>query len=140
VPDLEAGRGALGGLYTSLHAARTPLVAVTACDMPFVSLPLFEAERDLILRTGADVVLPETVHGLEPLHAVYRRETCLPTIETALRAGEWKLIVWLPKVTVIKLTADTTLKADPSGLAFWNLNTPEDFRRAEERAGKLETN
>jgi molybdopterin-guanine dinucleotide biosynthesis protein A len=23
---------------------------------------------------------------------------------------------------------------DPQGLAFWNLNTPEDFRQAEERA------
>ena len=139
VPDLEPGRGALGGLYTSLKAAGTPLVAVTACDMPFASLRLFETERDLLLQTGADVVIPETEHGLEPLHAVYRRETCLPSVEAALNAGEWKLIAWLPRVAVYKLPGDVISEFDPLGLAFWNLNTPQDFHQAEERARKLDT-
>ncbi len=36
-PDRLPGSGALGGLLTAIEAARTPLVAVVACDMPFAS-------------------------------------------------------------------------------------------------------
>ena len=34
--DLITGKGALGGLFTAFSIAHTPLVAVVACDMPFV--------------------------------------------------------------------------------------------------------
>jgi molybdopterin-guanine dinucleotide biosynthesis protein A len=132
--DLEPGRGALGGLYTALHAAQHSLVAVAACDMPFASRALFEYERDLLIETGADVVIPSSAEGLEPLHAVYRRAACMPAIQDALAAGEWKLIAWFPAVTVHTLTPAETARYDPQGLAFLNLNTPEEFRQAERLA------
>ena len=144
--DLQPGRGALGGLYTALHAAQHPLVAVVACDMPFASRALFEYERDLLVETGADVVIPSSAEGaehslsLEPLHAVYRRATCLLAIEDALAAGEWKLISWFPKVKVRTLTPAETTRHDPQGaehslsLTFLNLNTPEEFHLAEQLA------
>ena len=132
--DLLPGRGALGGLYTAINAAKHPLVAVAACDMPFASRALFEYERDLLIETGADVVIPSSAEGLEPLHAVYRRATCLPAIQDALAAGEWKLIAWFPNVKVRTLTPEETARHDPQGLAFLNLNTSEDFRQAERLA------
>ena len=46
-PDLIPGRGALGGLYTALSAASQPLVAVVACDMPFVNAEMLAAGRDM---------------------------------------------------------------------------------------------
>ena len=61
--------------------------------------------------------------GLEPLHAVYRRETCIPAIEAAIEADLWKLISWFPQVKVHVLQPDEVKTYDPSGLAFWNLNT-----------------
>jgi molybdopterin-guanine dinucleotide biosynthesis protein A len=137
--DLEPGRGVLGGLYTALHAAKHPLVAVAACDMPFASRALFEYERDLLIETGADVVIPSSADGLEPLHAVYRRATCLPAIQEALMAGEWKLIAWFPAVKVRTLTPAETARHDPQGLAFLNLNTPEEFRQAERLATESAT-
>jgi molybdopterin-guanine dinucleotide biosynthesis protein A len=136
--DLQPGRGALGGLYTALHAAKHPLVAVAACDMPFASRALFEYERDLLIETGADVVIPSSAEGLEPLHAVYRRATCLPAIQGALEASEWKLIAWFPKVRVRTLTPAETARHDPQGLAFLNLNTPEEFRQAERLASNAQ--
>jgi molybdopterin-guanine dinucleotide biosynthesis protein A len=69
--------------------------------------------------------------GYEPLHAVYRRETCLPAIETAIDTDQWKVIAWFPQVKVRVLTPDEVRQFDPSGLAFWNVNTPEEFSRAE---------
>ena len=137
-PDLKPGRGALGGLYTALSSATCEAVAVVACDMPFASPKLIEAASKLLLKEEADVVIPDSGGGLEPLHAVYRRETCIPAIEAAIEADLWKLISWFPQVKVHVLQPDEVKTYDPSGLAFWNLNTPEEFAEAERRA-KLES-
>jgi molybdopterin-guanine dinucleotide biosynthesis protein A len=134
VPDLKPGRGALGGLYTAIASATFPLVAVVACDMPFASSMLFEGARRLMVEEEADVVIAMSDEGYEPIHALYRRETCLPAIESAIDADQWKVISWFPKVKVRTLTPDEVRSFDPSGLCFWNLNTPEEFAEAEKRA------
>ncbi len=134
VPDLKPGRGALGGLYTAIASAASPLVAVVACDMPFASPMLFEGALKLMVEEAADVVIAQTDEGYEPLHALYRRETCLPAIESAIDADQWKVISWFPQVKVRMLTSDEVRSFDPSGLCFWNLNTPEEFIEAEQRA------
>jgi molybdopterin-guanine dinucleotide biosynthesis protein A len=133
-PDLKPGRGALGGLYTAIASASNPVVAVVACDMPFASATLIEAATKLLLEEGADVVIAKTEEGYEPIHAVYRRETCLPAIETAIEADMWKVIAWFPQVKVRVLTSEEIKRYDPSGLAFWNVNTPEEFLEAEKIA------
>jgi molybdopterin-guanine dinucleotide biosynthesis protein A len=134
VPDLKPGRGSLGGLYTALFSARHPVVAVVACDMPFASPSLFEAAHRLLVEEKADVVIPKTDEGYEPIHAIYRRAACIPAIEFAIDAGQWKVIAWFPQVKVRTLTLEEIRLYDPSGLAFWNLNTPEEFAEAERRA------
>jgi molybdopterin-guanine dinucleotide biosynthesis protein A len=132
VPDLKPGRGALGGLYTAITSAASPLVAVVACDMPFASSAFFEGGIRLMVEEAADVVIGKTDESYEPLHALYRRETCLPAIESAIDADQWKVISWFAKVKVRTLTPDEIKSFDPSGLCFWNLNTPEEFIKAEE--------
>ena len=82
--DILPNCGSLGGLYTSLLVAKYPLVAAAACDLPFVNQGLFNHAISLLSGSDADVVIPCTSHGLEPLHAVYRRETCLPIIKKAM--------------------------------------------------------
>jgi len=134
LPDLKPGRGALGGLYTAITSATSPLVAVVACDMPFASAIFFEGARKLLVKEDADVVIAKTDEGYEPFHALYRRETCLPAIEAAIDADQWKVIAWFPKVKVYELTLEEVKDFDPSGVCFWNLNTPEEFMEAEQRA------
>jgi molybdopterin-guanine dinucleotide biosynthesis protein A len=132
--DIKPGRGPLGGLYTALVSAKYPCVAVVACDMPFASAQLLVAAAGLLSRDDADVVIAETAEGFEPLHAVYRRETCIPAIESAMEADQWRVISWLPQVKVRKLTPDELGRFDPESLAFWNVNTPDEFSKAEQRA------
>jgi molybdopterin-guanine dinucleotide biosynthesis protein A len=139
--DLKPGRGALGGLYTAIASAKNPIVAVVACDMPFASAKLIEAAGRLLIEEEADVVIARVApraeragkseEGYEPLHAVYRRETCLPAIEAAIDADQWKVIAWFPHVKVRILTPEEIKRYDPFGLAFWNVNTPEEFAEAE---------
>ncbi len=135
--DLRPGRGPLGGLYTALACAHYPRVAVVACDMPFASGPLLIASAGLLRQERADVVIAETPEGYEPLHAVYRRDTCIPAIETAMDADQWRVISWFPRVQVRRLTAAELERYDPDGLAFSNVNTPEEFAAAEKRASEL---
>lgn len=134
IPDLKPGRGALGGLYTAIASASELYVAVVACDMPFASAPLLEAATRLMVQEGADVVIAKGDEGYEPLHAVYRRATCLPAIEAAIAADQWRVIAWFPEVKVRVLTSDEIKSYDSTGLAFWNVNTPEEFAKAEELA------
>ncbi|MBI5824006.1 MAG: molybdenum cofactor guanylyltransferase [Chloroflexi bacterium] len=134
VPDLRPGRGALGGLYTAAASASHPFVAVAACDMPFASQNFFESAHRLMVKEEADVVIVKTEEGYEPFHALYRRETCLPAIEAAIDADQWKAIAWFPQVKVRTLSPDEIKIFDPSGLCFWNLNTPEDFLQTEQHA------
>ena len=133
-PDLKPGRGALGGLYTAIISASHPLVAVVACDMPFASPTLIEAASQLLIQEEADVVIAKSDEGYEPFHAVYRRETCLSAIESAIDADQWKVIAWFPQVKVRVLTSEELKRFDPDRVAFWNVNTPEEFAQAEQLA------
>ncbi len=133
-PDLIAGRGALGGLYTALASARHPAVAVVACDMPFASPGLFEAAARILIQERADVAIAESPEGFEPLHAVYRRAACIPAIRSAIESDQWRLVAWFPQVKVRRLTPEEVRQHDPMGLAFSNVNTPEEFAEAERRA------
>jgi molybdopterin-guanine dinucleotide biosynthesis protein A len=139
--DLKPGRGALGGLHTALASASHPLVAVVACDMPFANLELIAYARDLLLNSEEeDVAIPESGDGMtEPFHAVYRRETCLPAVAQAIDSDQWKLISWFPQVKVRRITPAEISRLDPHGLAFSNVNTPEELLQAEQRAREIET-
>jgi len=133
--DLKPGRGALGGLYTALFSAKYPIVAVAACDMPFARAQLFKAASDILVQEEADVVIAKTDEGYEPLHAVYRRETCIAAVEAAISSDKWRMDAWFPQVKLRILTIEEIRRYDPQGLAFSNINTPEEFAQAEQRAG-----
>ena len=130
-PDLKPGRGALGGLYTAIASASQEYVAVAACDMPFASKNFFESASNLLFKEEADLVIAKTDEGYEPFHALYRRETCLPAIEAAIDEDKWKVIAFFPQVKVRTLSPDELKNFDSSGLCFWNVNTPEEFKKAE---------
>jgi molybdopterin-guanine dinucleotide biosynthesis protein A len=136
--DIIPGRGALGGLYTALDAARQPLVVVVACDMPFVSPVLLAAQRDLLISGHYDAVIPRTEGGTEPFHAVYRRLACIPAIQAVIQADKWRVDAWYSKARVYLMSAQETGQYDPQGLAFWNVNTPEELRQAAEIAGRTD--
>jgi molybdopterin-guanine dinucleotide biosynthesis protein A len=132
--DLLPGRGALGGLYTALSCASHPYVAVVACDMPFANPALLEAGHQILVQQEDDLVIPRTNDGLEPFHAVYRRKTCLPPVQAALEAEKRRVDAWFSQVKVHYLSPEVWGQWDPEGLAFWNVNTPDEFRQAEEKA------
>lgn len=130
--DILPERGALGGLFTALSVAAHPYVGVIACDMPFVCPDLLLAEYNLLVDQQFDAVIPKTQQGTEPFHAVYRSNICLPAIREAIKAGELRMDAWFSKVHVRYLSSVEIETYDPSKLAFWNINTPEDLVKAQD--------
>ena len=137
VADLLPGCGALGGLYTALVTANHPTVAVVACDMPFVHRGLLAAQVEMLLNTPADLVIPGSLKGLEPFHAVYRRDACLPHVQAALDAGERRVDSWFNLVRMRSLKQEEIQLYDPRMLSFCNINTPEELQLAEQWAKEL---
>ena len=124
VPDLYPGLGALAGLQAGLHGSRTPHIFAVACDMPYLNDTLIRAL--LARRHQADVVIPESVDGLEPLHAVYG-SGCLPAMEQALLSGRRRLVSFFPRVRVNTFTSDHVATIDRDFSSFSNINTPADY-------------
>ncbi|MCX8023789.1 MAG: molybdenum cofactor guanylyltransferase [Thermanaerothrix sp.] len=137
VADRIPGLGALGGLYAALSYARYPYVISIACDMPFVNAALLHEAWKRLVQGNWDAVIPRSADGLEPFHAVYRRDTCLPAVEQALKRGERRMISWLAEVHWQSIPWEEVRVFDPQGLAFVNLNTPEELALAENLARTL---
>lgn len=136
--DLIPDRGALGGLYTALSVAKNPLVGLIAADLPFASPELLANLFNKLRSSGADGIIPNSGNDLEPLHAVYRRETALPLVKKALGQDLWRMNAWFDQADILILSPEETRNLSSSKYTFMNLNTPEDFRRAEELAMNLE--
>ena len=127
VPDVFPGKGALGGVYSGLKAARNPQVLVVGCDMPFLSAALL---RYMILLTpGYDIVAPRTEKGIEPLHALYAK-ACLPTMERMLQHNDLKIVAFYSQFRVRYVEQSEVEVLDPRHLSFFNVNTLDDLEWA----------
>jgi molybdopterin-guanine dinucleotide biosynthesis protein A len=129
-PDPLPGKGALGGLYTALSSASQPLVAVVACDMPFVNASLLAALRDRLVETDFDAAIPRSPSGLEPFHAVYNRDRCLPLVKASLEGGLRRVDSWFTQARIEYFPPEAVQRFDPRQVAFFNVNTPADLLRA----------
>ena len=129
--DIIPERGALGGLYTALAVASFPAVGVIAADLPFASRDLLQDLFNKLQDSAAAAVIPSSEHGMEPLHAGYNREICLPLVLNAIEQDLWKMSSWHDQADILVLSPEETRKATKSEYTFWNLNTPDDLKQAE---------
>lgn len=119
--------GPLGGILAGLKVSKAPRAFVVGYDMPFVSprLARFLVDYDV----NADVVVAHTAGRYEPLHAVYSRN-CIPFIADQLAAGNRRIIGFYDKVKVTMVDEPTLRRIDPELRSFFNINTPDDLKRA----------
>jgi len=134
VPDLVPGSGALGGIYTAIVRSPCDRTLVVGCDMPFVTTAFVVR---LAAVSGADVVMPRTADGYQPLCAIYGR-ACAAAIRLRLDRGERHAAVPPGGVRVVEIGPEELAAYDPDGLLFVNVNTPHDYAQAQrvlDRAG-----
>lgn len=129
VPDEFPGLGSLAGIHAALKHSKTEYIFVVACDMPYLNGQLIR--RMVAKADGADVVIPRTDDGYEPLHAIYGK-SCLPAMENALRDEKVKIVDCFDWDRVAVVTKDEIVVDDPEFLSFRNINTPEEYFRFRE--------
>ena len=134
--DILPGTGALGGIYTGLTHASHDVTLCVACDSPFLEPKLLTY---LVSVLGEyDAVMPETfAHHedttqttLQTLCAAYSKR-CLPIIELMLRESELRVHALQERAYVKRIPPEVWQAFDPDGMSFFNINTPEDFERAD---------
>ncbi len=132
VGDLFPFRSSLTGIHAGLYYASNPFTFVTACDTPFLKKALIQKILDQT-DPGADLTIPETAAGLEPLCAVYSKKA-LCRIEPYLVQEKVKIIRVFGKKRVKRIPENLLRQADPDLVSFFNINAPEALKEAEEIA------
>jgi molybdopterin-guanine dinucleotide biosynthesis protein A len=120
--------GALEGLRTALVNSPAERTLLVACDMPFLQANLLNYLFEQ--SSGFDVTVPQWNDRLQPLCAVYS-DRCLAAVESSLAAGDKRMISFHDQVRVNVIPPAEVAEMDPKGLNFFNLNTLEDFEKAE---------
>jgi molybdopterin-guanine dinucleotide biosynthesis protein A len=114
--DLLPGGGPLSGIHAALTHCGTEYVLVVSCDIPLVSLTLFDELIEAL--PGNDIVIFKHSQ-FEPLCALYRR-TCIPALEDLISHGEYRIIDLFP---TLQVKVVRTGSAD----IFKSINTEADY-------------
>ena len=128
VADVLTGAGPLGGIYTAIVSSPHSRTIVVACDMPFLNAPLIAL---LAGPSGAELVIPRTGRGYEPLCATWST-SCAAAISRRIEGGRLKVADVIEDLRVEEVGPAALADCDPLGLLFVNVNTPHDYERAQE--------
>ncbi|MEQ8163630.1 MAG: molybdenum cofactor guanylyltransferase [Smithellaceae bacterium] len=120
VPDLEAGKGPLMGIYSALLRSRHEINFVVACDIPDLDM---QYVRELLQEAKEhQIVVPVWSDGrLEPLFAVYKKSVA-GHIKELLDADRRKIRLLFDSVDV------KYVPLPDEGKWYRNLNTMEDYQ------------
>ena len=132
--DRYPGQGPLGGLLTAFEIDSPERILALACDLPFLTAPLLEFLLEQSL-ADCDAAVPEDGTGLQPLCAVYR-DTCRPLLQKAVAGGNLGVSAFARGLRLRLLLPGEYGHLDPHGMAFANVNTPEDMAGAERFLGR----
>lgn len=133
VCDLYRDFGALSGIHSALiNAGDTVVVAI---DMPFVKKRLLEFIFELGKKMDCDALIPKHEFA-EPLLGYYSTRA-IPEIEKSIKNGEKSIMIPLNRLKTVFYPAEELRKFDNSLISFFNINTIEDIRRAEEICSRI---
>lgn len=132
IEDIYPDRGPLGGIHAALSQSTAEINVVLSVDMPFIAAEFLQLLADEAQRTGAVVTVPFVAEHWQPLCAAYRREFA-GLAERALQAGQNKIDPLFCHTTVRRIDDEELKRLAFDASMFDNLNTPEDFERAQSR-------
>jgi molybdopterin-guanine dinucleotide biosynthesis protein A len=123
VVDAIQDGGPLAGIAAGLESAGGAAGLYLGVDLPFVTVALLAL---LAATEDADVVVPVTPGGPEPLCAVYR-PGCRRAVRARLAAGDRKMTSFWPEVRVRTLEGKALAAFGDPRRIFHNVNAPEDY-------------
>ena len=133
IGDIYPGRGALGGIHSSLVSCSERYAAIVACDYPFVSAELFSLLHRTVETEAADVAVPVQPDGIvQPLCGLYDAEKCLLEIESMMEAPDLGRSVreMLERMNTREITYEEYSDLENSERLLLNVNSKEDLENA----------
>jgi len=124
-----AVRTPLIGIATALNATKMPWNLILACDLPYLTAAWVDWLLVRAAGSSAQVVMPRTSRGLEPLAAVYRKE-CAAPIVSALERGVRKVTDAMADFHLEYPVESEWKEFDPEGRVLRNMNAPSDYDEA----------
>jgi molybdopterin-guanine dinucleotide biosynthesis protein A len=132
IPDRFPGCGPLAGIDAALAATNAELNFILSVDTPFVPQNFVRYLVDRARDNDALVTYPRLTSGYQPLCAVYRKEFG-PIAEATLRSGHYKIDPLFARIPTSTIDDAELRKLGFGDEIFDNLNTPEDWERAQHR-------
>jgi molybdopterin-guanine dinucleotide biosynthesis protein A len=134
VEDHWPGEGPLGGIVTALLNTKECETAcewnvIISCDMPFLTADWVEFLVKRAAESNAQVVLPHSEHGPEPLCACWRTNA-VETLRPAFERGVRKVTQGISLLRSEVLDERDWKRFDSAGRLFWNMNTAADYAEA----------
>ncbi len=132
IPDRFPGCGPLAGIDAALASTNADLNFILSVDTPFVPTAFVRYLVNRAHDSQAVVTYPRLTSGYQPLCAVYRKEFG-PIAEAALQSGQYKIDPLFASIPTCTIDDAELRKLGFSDEIFDNLNTPEDWERAQQR-------
>jgi molybdopterin-guanine dinucleotide biosynthesis protein A len=134
IADRWPGEGPLGGIITALWLTgvgdpQCEWNLMVSCDMPFLTREWMAFLAQRAAASEAEVVLPRSHHGLEPLCACYKTDAA-QSLQNEFDAGVRKVTQALRQLKTEVLDESDWKRFDSDGRLFWNMNTPVDYDEA----------
>jgi molybdopterin-guanine dinucleotide biosynthesis protein A len=134
IADRWPGEGPLGGIITALETSKLPenkssWSLIIGCDMPFLTTDWLQYIATRAQVSKAEIVAPESEHGLEPLCACWRTTAAAPLTRT-FESGVRRVSDAMRQLPMELLDAIDWKRFDKSDRLFWNMNTPTDYEEA----------
>jgi molybdopterin-guanine dinucleotide biosynthesis protein A len=127
----EAVRSPLVRIATALNATSAPWNLILACDLFYLTAEWLDWLLARAIDSEAQIVMPRTSRGLEPLTAVYRSE-CAAPIVAALDRGVRKVTDAMAEFRTEQLLESNWQVHEPHGRALKNMNTLSDYEDAKQ--------
>lgn len=138
--DILQNAGTLGGIHSGLTHASNETVICVGCDSPFLKPNLLNYLISAL--EDYDAVMPlsneidKTHKTLQTLCAVYSKR-CIPIVEEMLKQTELRVHALQEHANVLCIPPEKWKVYDPDGISFFNVNTPEDYIKAQSIYDKL---
>jgi len=132
VRDETAFQGPADALRRGLDAVANQVAFACSCDLPLLDS---DVAAEIVAMLGDfDAAIPVVGDKFQPLHAVYRKR-CAGALDTLAARGESRLSAIADAVNTRRVDERELKTIDPQLRSFFNVNTPDDYRRALEMAG-----
>jgi molybdopterin-guanine dinucleotide biosynthesis protein A len=142
-PDVHPGAGPVAGIEAALRWAEEdgrPGALVAACDMPFLDARALRLLVDCSRTTvpSPDAVAVKMDDGEKSPLCAYFSVSCLPAVERVLAGDDRSVRALLSSMSTAWMPMEEIARFREPATMFFNVNTRDDLRHAEQIARELD--